>query len=247
MKLSHVTAAGLAVLVLVAGAGPAPDLESIVDRHVAARGGRAAIEAVRAYETEIRIVEPAFEVDGTYVATRDGQMRVDIVAGGQPAFTEALDGSRAWTWTPDSGVRDASAAGAAALRRGIELPFKLFGLHEVRERGHRLELAGRETLGGVDYHVLRLVLDDGFESLYYLNPSTWLIDRDRQRRALHVDVDPAPVWIETSYEDYRPVEGVLFPHRQVERQLATGEVLATVTVRRIRLNPPLGPERFAPR
>ena len=55
------------------------------------------------------------------------------------------------------------------------------------------------------------------------------------------------MWIETSYEDYRPVEGVLFPHRQVERQLATGEVLATVTVRRIRLNPPLGPERFAPR
>ena len=47
--------------------------------------------------------------------------------------------------------------------------------------------------------------------------------------------------------EHWPVEGVLFPHRQVERQLATGEVLATVTVRRIRLNPPLGPERFAPR
>jgi hypothetical protein len=120
MKLSHVTAAGLAVLALVAGAGPAPDLESIVDRHVAARGGRAAIEAVRAYETEIRIVEPAFEVDGTYVATRDGQMRVDIVAGGQPAFTEALDGSRAWTWTPDSGVGGGRRGPAARHRAAVQ-------------------------------------------------------------------------------------------------------------------------------
>jgi hypothetical protein len=247
MKLSHVTAAGLAAVALAAGAEPAPDLETIVDRHVAARGGRAAIEAIDAFETDIQVVEPEFEVDGSYVATRDGRMRGDIVAAGQPVFTEALDRRRAWTWTPDGGVRDASAAGAAALRRGIEVPFKLFGLHEVRERGHRLELAGRETRGGVDYHVLRLTFDDGFESLYYLNPSTWLIDRDRQRRALHVDVDPTPVWIETSYEDYRPVGGVLFPHRQVERQVASGEVLATVTVRKIRLNPPLSPERFAPR
>ena len=101
----------------------------------------------------------------------------------------------------------------------------------MRDRGHRLEFVGREVVSGIDYHVLRLTLDDGFESLYYLNPASWLIDRDRQRRALHVDVDPTPEWIETSYEDYRPVGGVLFPHRQVERRLATGDVLATVTLR----------------
>jgi len=55
-----------------------------------------------------------------------------------------------------------------------------------------------------------------------------------------------PEWIETSYEDYRPVAGVLFPHRQVERQLATGKILATVTISEIRINSTLDTARFTP-
>jgi hypothetical protein len=236
----------LALIAAVAAAGPATDLDAIVARNVEARGGEAAIEAVRAFKCDIQIVEPTFEVNGVYVATRDGRMRVDILADGQRVFTEALDGGRAWAWSPDKGVREGSAAGALALRHGIELPFKLFGLHEVRDRGHRLEFVGREVLDGTNYHVLRLTLDDGFESLYFLNPDTGLVDRDRQRRALHVDVNPTPEWIETSYEDYRQVNDVMFPHRQVEKQFATGKVLSTVTVREVRINPPLDPGRFSP-
>jgi hypothetical protein len=246
VKLSHGTTALLGLVAAIAAAEPVVDLDAVVARHVEARGGRASIEAIQTYESDIRIVEPAFEVDGVYVATRDGRMRVDILAEGKRVFTEALDRDRAWSWSPDEGVRDGSAAGAMALRHGIELPFKLFGLHEVRDRGHRLEFVGREVVDGKNYHVLRLTLDDGFESLYFLDPATWLIERDRQRRALHVDVDPTPEWIETSYEDYRPVGGVQFPHRQVERQLATGKVLATVTVREVRINPSLDPGRFSP-
>ena len=245
MKLSHGGMAGLALMAAAAIARPA-ELDAIVARHVEARGGQAAIEAVRTFETTIRIVEPTFEVDGAYVATREGRMRIDILADGRRVFTEALDRGRAWTWIPDGGVREGTPQGAAALRHGIELPFKLFGLHEVRDRGHRLEFVGREAIAGVDYDVLRLTLDDGFETLYYLNAGTGLIDGDRQRRALHVDVDPTPEWIETTYHDYRPVAGVLFPHRQVERQLASGKVLSTVTVREIRINPPLDPDRFTP-
>lgn len=40
--------------------------------------------------------------------------------------------------------------------------------------------------------------------------------------------------------------GVLFPFRQVERRLATGEVLSTVTVGEIRINPSLDAARFSP-
>lgn len=231
---------------VLAGAARAVDLETLVANNAAARGGEPAIASVAAYESDIRIVEPQFAVDGTYVATRDGRMRVDVRSDGERVFTEALDRERAWSWDPGNGARDASAAGAAALRHGIELPFKVFGLHEMRGRGHRLELAGTEVLDGVAYHVLRATLSDGFEVTYYVNPENWLIERDRQRRALHVDVDPAPEWIETRYEDYRPVAGVLFPFRQVELRVATGEVLSTVTVGEIRINPRLDASRFSP-
>jgi hypothetical protein len=218
----------------------------MIAKHVAARGGAAAIESVGTFECDIHVVEPTFEVDGAYVATRDGRMRVDMSLGGKRVFTEALDHKRAWSWSPDEGVREGSAVGAAALRHGIEFPFKLFGLHEVQARGHRLEAEGREVVEGIDYHVLKLTLDDGFEVRYYLNPETWLIDRERTRKAMHIDIDPTPQWMETTYSDYRPVGGVLFSHRHVERELATGTLLSTATIREIRINPPLAPGRFSP-
>jgi hypothetical protein len=225
-------------------AAESPDLAALVALNTAARGGAAAIESISDFEADIRIVEPTFEVDGQYIATRDGRMRVDILAGGERVFTEAVGRDRAWSWDPKDGLVTASPEGRAALRHGIELPIKLFGLHEMKARGHRLEAAGREAIGGIEYHVLRLRLDDGFETLYFLNPDSGLIERERQHRALHVDVDPTPVWIETELSDWRPVAGVLYPHRSVEREVDTGQVLATVTTRAIRLNTSPPAERF---
>ena len=57
-------------------------LDSLVEQYTAAAAASAAIESVSDFEADIRIVEPTFEVDGVYVATRDGRMRVDIMADG---------------------------------------------------------------------------------------------------------------------------------------------------------------------
>lgn len=230
----------------VAGAQAVGSLGWIVDQHTMARGGSGAIEAVRAIGMELTIVEPEFTVDARYVATRDGSMRVDVSAEGERVFTEALDHGQAWSKQqgPDAPAQPGSAAGAAALRHGVEAPLKLFGLHEMPQRGHRLALTGREPLDGVDYYVIDATLDDGYRTTYYLSPTTWLIERERQYRALHVDVNPAPDWIETLYEDYRRVAGVQYSFRQVERKVATGDVLATNTIRDIQVNPDIDPSWF---
>lgn len=44
-------------------------------------------------------------------------------------------------------------------------------------------------------------MDDGYQTTYYLNVMAWLVDRERQHRPLHVDIDPTPVWIETRFEE----------------------------------------------
>lgn len=221
-------------------------LDELIARHTSARGGAEAIESVRGIVIELSIVEPTFQVDGRYVATRDGRMRIDISQHGQHVFTEALDGQRSWSWSPGmTKASDGSEQGTAALRHGVEFPFKLYGLHELRSRGHRLELLGSERLNGIDYYHLELTLDDGFQVQYYVNPDTWLIERERVLRALHVDVDPTPQGIETVFSDYRSVDGVRFPYLQVERRIDTGELLVTSTVNSIHVNPVLEPAHFA--
>jgi hypothetical protein len=62
-------------------ATPARDpLEALVTRHTAARGGAAALDAIRNLRMRVEIVEPAFTVIGDYRAT-DGLMRIDVRAG----------------------------------------------------------------------------------------------------------------------------------------------------------------------
>ena len=221
-------------------------LDRLIEMHTAARGGADAIEAVHGIAIELRIAEPTYQIDGRYIATRNGQMRIDALQDGQPVFTEALDNGRGWSWSPGAASPSVeSTQGSAALRHGLEFPFKLYGLHELRGRGHRLELLGRKKLDGIDYYQLQLTLDDGFQVRYFVNPDTWLIERSRELRALHVDIDPKPQWIETLFSDYRPVGGVQFPWHQVERKLESAEVLVTNTVTSIELNPALDPARFS--
>ena len=234
------------LLASCAGSAKALSLEELIARHSAARGGTEAIEAVHGISIELRIVEPTFQIDGRYIATRYGQMRMDAFQDGQHVFTEALDGEHGWSWSP--GVASPtveSAQGNAALRHGIEFPFKLYGLHELQGRGHRLKLLGRQKFDGIDHYQLQLTLDDGFQVQYFLNPNTWLIERSRELRALHVDIDPKPQWIETVFSDYRPAAGVLYPWHQAERKLESREVLSTGTVTAIEINPKLDTARFS--
>jgi hypothetical protein len=44
-------------------------------------------------------------------------------------------------------------------------------------KGHKAELIGREDLNGVSCYKIKLTLKSGQEITYYINPTTWYIDR----------------------------------------------------------------------
>jgi hypothetical protein len=215
-------------------------VDEVIERHTKAMGGRAAIEAIQSIEFDLHIADPKFEVDGTYFAARPGKMRIDVNAGGEHVFTEAFDGQKGWQWEGKGTAQKAAIEKAtAALRHGVELPGKLFGLHELKRRGHRIEFDGREKIDGINYYVLQLTLSDGYRTTLYLDPKNWLITRRRDVRPLHVDVDPTPTTIEQRSSDFRTIAGVRFAFASSEIDLQSGKVLETVVVRGVKINPPL--------
>jgi hypothetical protein len=220
-------------------------VDEVIERNTQAMGGRAAIEAVKSIEVDLHIADPDFEVDGKYRSARPGQMRIDVHAGGKHVFTEAFDGQKGWQWNGKGDQGPASPKATAALRHGVELPGKLFGLHELRDRGHRIELVAREKIDGIDYYALGLTLSDGYTTTLYVDPQSWFVTRRRDVRPLHVDVDPTPTTIETSFSDFRKVDGVLFAFASTDTDLATGKILETTSVRSIKLNPQFNPAIFS--
>jgi len=219
-------------------------VDDVIDRNTRAMGGAAAIEAVQSIEVNLHIVDPDFEVDGIYRAARPGRMRIDVQAGGKKVFTEAFDGKNGWESHDGSEPESASLKGTAALRHGVQLPGKLFGLHELRNRGHKVELTGREKIDGIDYYALRLTLSDGYTTTLYVDPQSWLITRRRDVRPLHVDVDPTPTTIEQRSLDFREVSGVRFAFATTEIDLKTGKELERAKINHIQVNPPFDESIF---
>ena len=229
----------LILMSTLAGAASASEpasLEGILACHAEAIGGAAALEAVDNLRIRLDIKEPTFEVRGTYVATRDGRMRIDIEAGGERVFAEGLDDGRAWQWTPDSGVTGSRAEGAAALRHGIESPGRFWNLEQLQSRGLGIEMPEAGTQARTGEWQLLLTRNDGSTFDYFLDRETCLPTREVSRRAFHPDVDATEVLIETAFSEPERIEGVLRFRRGESRNLATGEWLGTTVVRSVEHN-----------
>jgi hypothetical protein len=232
-------AAALGVVGCTASRPAGLGLSELIARNADARGGRAAIEAIRSLEARLRIVEPTYSAEGLWRVDRRGRMRIDVSIGGKRVFTEAFDGRNGWQRAGDDApAKAASADGSAALRHSAELPTNVLGLHEMGAHGHRLALIGREEIGGTLYYAIDLTLDDGFTTRYFVDPESFLVTRSRVRKALHPDNDPTPTTIETVWSDFRRVSGVLFPFEARDTDLATGKLLQTTTLLEMNANRP---------
>jgi hypothetical protein len=240
------TLACLATAATACATAPArSELDRIIEQHVAARGGRAAIEAVKAVRIGLTIQEADSRVDADYLASRDGRMRIDILQSGTRVYSEGIDAQGAWQWVENNAQSGPSSpGGAAALKRGLEAPMIVRGLHELPARGHVLTLLPGERIDGIDYHVIRVRFADGYVTRYYINPKTGLIDRRRDTRPLHPDVDATATQIEERYFDWQAFGGVRYPVRTTQADLPSGKQLQATVARSLVVNPQLAADAF---
>ena len=239
-------------LVFVAGAASAAalaartpkalTLDEIVRRNTRARGGRAALDHVRALQIDVEIKEGGMTLNGRYAADTAGLVRIDVYADGKLVGGEGVDKAGVWLLGKD-GPEPSKATGAAnALTNGAEN--HLFGWHRFSERGHKLALMPAATIDGTTYPVVEVRYSTGHVSYFYVDPKSWLAVRRRDERAYHPDVSDTKQRVETRFADFTAFEGVVAAHLNEDYDLATGKLLSTNRVLSRRINPPLQPDYF---
>ena len=214
-------------------------LNDILACNAAAVGGEQALERIDNLRIRLEIREPTFEVTGTYIASRDGEMRIDIEAGGERVFAEGLIDGRAWQWTPDAGVDASRPEGAAALRHGIESPGRFWTLGQLQARGLGIKLVEAGPPARDGEWQLRLTRADGSALDYFLDRESCLPTREVTQRAFHPDVDATEVSVETVFSEPEWFDGVLRFRRGESRNLDTGEWLGTTAILDVEHNVPL--------
>lgn len=221
---------------------PAPEtVDSLIAAHLAARGGVERIHALRS----MRATGTA-SLGGGRVArvvrevARPGRIRLEFTLQGITSVY-SHDGERGWQVAALSGRFEpeplpAESAAAAVDQLDIEGP-----LVDWREKGHVVELAGRELVGGRATFKLTERLAGGETRIDYLDAESFLLARTDVART----VGGRRVELETTFADYRPVGGLLFPYSIESRARGRARSLK-IAVDSIELDPVLDEARFRP-
>src|SRR4051812_10256553 len=107
-NLTRRSAVGLVTFGMVGLAVPAIgrsrrlSLEEVIDRHVRAQGGRAALDAVRAKAVDLTIAEGGSTIRGRYRCNAAPAFRIDVYASDKHVFCEGLDARGPWLWPSGS-------------------------------------------------------------------------------------------------------------------------------------------------
>lgn len=199
-----------ALLVTAATPSNAQDAQTLLLKNLEARGGAAALEALKSVSFEGRTIFPGdFEL--TYKETRErlggsAAIRYDLGLQGLDVI-QSYDGRGAWKINPFQGRKDPEKMSADESRQLADAALIEGPLLASRHDGSRVQYLGREDFDGTLAYKLKVTQKDGDEFTYWLDPDTYLeIKIDETRR-----IRGAQQTTETELGDYEKVAGVYYP------------------------------------
>jgi hypothetical protein len=180
---------------------PVPTVDDILNKYVAALGGQAAIDKLKT-----RVMK------GTYAAANGmtATFQVDQSAPDkfhitfstpQATMERGFNGSAGWEKNP-RGVTDMAGNQLADMKHS----FALFGDIKLKEQFTRMNVR-KDKLDGRDVYLIVAATADGQRERLFFDAETGLL----LRRTTAVQTPVGVVPQETSYEDYRDIDGVKIP------------------------------------
>jgi hypothetical protein len=220
---------------LRAAAAAAPGLGALIDTTLAAYGGAAALEKVKAYRME-GTVSSVMRGTGALVRTfaRPDRLKIALDYPNHPE-TRILDGGKGWrsdgkgNMAPVEGFLVTSMALQAAR---ADLPWLL------AERRATIRLLA--PMEGGTLQGLEIPLAAGLQLTVYVEVATGRIVRSSGV----LDAPGMKTNFATDYADFRVVDGVLFPFR--EANFASNQSTGDTVITKVVVNPPLGDKDFRP-
>jgi hypothetical protein len=218
---------------------PSP-VDEIVNSNLAARGGKQRIQALQA----LRHTGTATASGGRVARVvremkRPGLYRLQFFSQGTTSVF-AHDGEIGWQVAPLQGIFEPQAitpetdSTAGIDERDIEGP-----LVNWREKGHQVELVGREELPSGEAFKLKLTLKDGAIRYDYIDVES----RQIVRSDVTETIRGRDRELEETFSDFRDVDGIVFPHH-IETRVKDRPEVIRIAVEKVEINPDIDDARF---
>ena len=210
--------------------------DDLIAAHVQAIGGMENLRALRSRTSYGVYEEPKFRQNHRCDEKRPNLIRITTNYNretGTYGYCEGFDGA-AWEYSFGAPKR-VTGMPAKALRRASEFDATFI---DYQYKGHAVEWKGKVRLLDRDVYRLRLG-----EADYFFDTNSFMVVMQRAVVPFHGEGKEDEII--TMFSDFRPVEGILMPHR-VQQQRRSGEIMSTLTWTEIQGNVEIPDDWFSP-
>jgi hypothetical protein len=224
--------------VMLAPLAHAQTVDEIIAKNLQARGGLAKIKAVQSMKSSGTLTQGSFRARFIQENLRPNHVREELVIQGMSRI-EAFDGKTGWRVSPFEGRKDPDLLSADDMK-GLITDADIDGqLVDYRNKDHRAQLEGHDTVEGTDCYKIKLTLSNGDVRYFFIDTDSYLELKVETQRNIRGTVE----YSETYYGDYEEVNGIYFPF-----DIETGEKGSTdrvkLTVDKVELNVPVAGSVF---
>lgn len=204
MKKSFTLLTGM-FLFLFAGSLVAQDLDEILSNHFETIG-QDKVLTVNTMTMKGKILQQGIELPITLMMKRPNKVRMEASVQGQKIVT-SYDGENGWQINPMMGSLDPQDLGPDQVKEVKSMGDMDGDLYNYEEKGHKLELIGKEEMEGTPTFKVKLTKEDGDKVIYYFDADSYVILKTETTRLIQ--------GVEQTFDqfpgNYKMVEGMAFP------------------------------------
>ncbi len=230
MSCSHWTIA-LLLAACAAAQQPAPSAapvksslsaEEIIEKSIAASGGRAAMEKLSSTFAKGVMEFSAQEMHGTMeiYAKAPNKQLVVMMLESVGEIRQGFDGTVAWAREASGHILELTGGPLEDMRRNAVFNAAL----KWREIFPKVELAGEETIDGRTALAVRFVPASGKAITRYFDAASFLMLRETGTR----ETPQGPIDVRADFSDYRDVNGIKAPF-QIRQSMPFGQIVVNIT------------------
>lgn len=225
-------ASAIALTSIVANA---QSLDSVIARYIDALGGKEKLLALKTVVTDANMSVQGTDIGIKMYQSHNIGQRVNITAMGTENYIIQTPTS-GWKFLPVQGQAQPEASPEAEVKEsadGLDLQGPLV---DYQQKGHKVELVGREDIDGASCYKIKTTLKGGAEQTIYIEPKNYYIVKIISKSNAAQGIEQTQ-----TFSDYRKLEsGYVFPFAM------TGFGPGELTINKIDVNVPVDEAMFKP-
>jgi hypothetical protein len=208
----------------------AQTVDEVIAKNIEARGGLDKLQSVRSIRTTAKYTQGSFRADFRQENKRADKVREEIIIQGM-AQVQAYDGKTGWQISPFGGRKDPELLSQDDLK-SLAVDADMDGpLIRYKEKGHKAELIGHDSMEGTDCFKIQLSMKNGDVRYYYLDADSYL----ELKVEIQTTIRGALQESELYYGDYEQVNGIYYPFT-IEQAQKGSSSRAQISVEKIEQN-----------